>query len=108
NGLDPVVTRALLALVRELAEGGTAIFYSTHLLEQAERLCDRVAIVHQGRLAALGTPEQLRRELAAGGSLEDVFFQVAQGTAADDDAADDADGADGADWADDDRPEGRP
>jgi len=79
NGLDPVVTRTLLELVRELASGGTAVFYSTHLLEQAEKLCDRVAIVHEGRLAALGDPDELRRELAAGGSLEDVFFQVAKG-----------------------------
>ena len=79
NGLDPVVTRTLLALVRELADSGTAIFYSTHLLDQAQRLCDRVAILHHGKLAALGTPDALRQELAAGGSLEDVFFQVAQG-----------------------------
>ena len=79
NGLDPVVTRTLLELVRELASDGTAVFYSTHLLEQAEKLCHRVAIVHEGRLAALGEPDELRRELAAGGSLEDVFFQVAQG-----------------------------
>jgi ABC-2 type transport system ATP-binding protein len=79
NGLDPVVTRTLLELVRELASGGTAVFYSTHLLEQAEKLCDRVAIVHEGRLAALGDPDELRRELAAGGSLEDVFFEVAKG-----------------------------
>jgi len=77
NGLDPVVTRTLLQLVRELAANGTAIFYSTHLLEQAEKLCDRVAILHRGALAAVGTPQQLRHELAADGSLEDVFFQIA-------------------------------
>jgi len=81
NGLDPVVTRTLLAIVRELAADGTAVFYSTHLLDQAERLCDRVAILHQGQLAALGTPDALRQDMAAGGSLEDVFFQVAQGDA---------------------------
>ncbi|MEC8651045.1 MAG: ABC transporter ATP-binding protein [Planctomycetota bacterium] len=78
NGLDPVVTRTLLEMVRELADSGTAVFYSTHLLEQAEKLCDRVAIVHDGRLAALGAPDALRRDLAAGGSLEDVFFQIAR------------------------------
>ncbi|MCA8966833.1 MAG: ABC transporter ATP-binding protein, partial [Planctomycetes bacterium] len=78
NGLDPMVTRTLLALVRELAANGTAIFYSTHLLEQAERLCHRVAILHRGGLAALGTPDELRSQLAPGGSLEDVFFQVAR------------------------------
>lgn len=79
NGLDPVVTRTLLQLVRELATAGTAVFYSTHLLEQAERLCDRVAILHGGKLAALGTPDALRADLAAGGSLEDVFFEIAEG-----------------------------
>ncbi|MFK7743082.1 MAG: ABC transporter ATP-binding protein [Planctomycetota bacterium] len=76
NGLDPVVTRTLLAIVRELAADGTAIFYSTHLLEQAERLCDRVAILHQGQLAALGTPEELLAGFAGSGTLEDVFFQI--------------------------------
>lgn len=82
NGLDPVVTRTLLELVREQAANGTAIFYSTHLLEQAERLCHRVAILHRGRLAASGTPQQLRETLAPGGSLEDVFFQIAGGVTA--------------------------
>jgi ABC-2 type transport system ATP-binding protein len=80
NGLDPMATRALLEMIRELAAGGTAVFYSTHLLEQAEKLCHRVAIVHAGALAALGSPDELRAELGAGGSLEDVFFQVAQPT----------------------------
>jgi ABC-2 type transport system ATP-binding protein len=79
NGLDPVVTRTLLELVRELAAKGTAIFYSTHLLEQAERLCHRVAILHRGTLAALGSPVELRSRIAADASLEDVFFQVASG-----------------------------
>ncbi|MGE3172352.1 MAG: ABC transporter ATP-binding protein [Planctomycetota bacterium] len=77
NGLDPMATRALLALIREIAAAGTAVFYSTHLLEQADRLCHRVGILHRGRLAALGTPAALREQLAPGGSLEDVFFQVA-------------------------------
>jgi len=76
NGLDPVVTRSLLDLVREVAAAGTAVFYSTHLLEQADRLCSRVGILHRGALAALGTPAELRSQLAPGGSLEDVFFQV--------------------------------
>ena len=80
NGLDPVVTRSLLELVREVAAAGTAVFYSTHLLEQADRLCHRVGILHKGELAALGTPQDLRSTLAPGGSLEDVFFQVAAGS----------------------------
>jgi len=82
NGLDPVATRALLDLVREMAAGGAAVFYSTHLLEQADKLCDRVAILHAGKLAALGEPAELRQDLAEGGSLEDVFFEVADGGSA--------------------------
>jgi ABC-2 type transport system ATP-binding protein len=76
NGLDPVVTRTLLDIVREIAASGAAVFYSTHLLDQAERLCHRVGIVHRGRLGALGTPAELRATFAACGSLEDVFFRV--------------------------------
>jgi ABC-2 type transport system ATP-binding protein len=77
NGLDPFATRTLHAMIRELAERGTAVFYSTHLLDQAERLCQRVGILHESRLAALGRIDELRERLAPGGSLEDVFFQVA-------------------------------
>jgi ABC-2 type transport system ATP-binding protein len=79
NGLDPIATRALLDLIRAAAAEGTAVFYSTHLLDQAQRLAHRVAILHGGRLAAVGTPDGLREQLAPGGSLEDVFFQVAGG-----------------------------
>jgi ABC-2 type transport system ATP-binding protein len=77
NGLDPFATRTLHEIVREESVSGTAIFYSTHLLDQAEKLCSRVAILNHGRLAALGTLDELRAELAVGGSLEDVFFAVA-------------------------------
>ena len=77
NGLDPFATRTLHALIRERAESGTAIFFSTHLLDQAERLCHRIGILFKGRLAALGTIDELRHNLREGGSLEDIFFQVA-------------------------------
>ncbi|MFN7670863.1 MAG: ABC transporter ATP-binding protein [Planctomycetota bacterium] len=76
NGLDPVVTRALLDLVREQAAAGRAVFYSTHLLDQAQRLCHRVAILHKGRLMTVGTAEELVARHAPGGTLEDVFFRV--------------------------------
>jgi len=71
NGLDPFATRTLHAMIREAAHLGTALFYSTHLLDQAERLCDRAGILHQGRLAACGPLEQLRDTLAPGGSVGD-------------------------------------
>jgi ABC-2 type transport system ATP-binding protein len=78
NGLDPFATRELHALIRELAASGTAVFFSTHLLDQAERLCHRVGILYKSRLVALGPLEQLRsEELTEGGSLEDLFFRVA-------------------------------
>ncbi|MDQ3367254.1 MAG: ABC transporter ATP-binding protein [Myxococcota bacterium] len=77
NGLDPFATRALHELLIERAAGGKLVFYSTHLLDQAERLCKRVGILFKGKLAALGEIAELRANLSAGGSLEDVFFAVA-------------------------------
>ncbi|MCB9888190.1 MAG: ABC transporter ATP-binding protein [Planctomycetes bacterium] len=76
NGLDPFAMRTLYALIAELAYDGVAVFYSTHLLDQAERVCQRIAILKGARLAAMGTPEQLRGSLAPGASLEDAFFAV--------------------------------
>jgi ABC-2 type transport system ATP-binding protein len=77
SGLDPFATRSLHDLIRQWAEDGVTVFFSTHLLDQAERICHRVGILALGRLAALGPLEDLRRELLPGGSLEDLFFQVA-------------------------------
>lgn len=77
NGLDPFATRTLQEIVREQSEAGTAVFYSTHLLDQAEKLCTRVGILNRGKLAALGSLDELQADLSPGGSLEDVFFAVA-------------------------------
>jgi ABC-2 type transport system ATP-binding protein len=76
-GLDPLVTRTLHGLVRARADAGCMVLFSTHLLDQAERLCDRVGILHRGRLAALGSLADLQDRLAVGGALEEVFFAVA-------------------------------
>ncbi len=81
NGLDPYAARELLALVREQAAAGSTVLFSTHLLEQAERISDRAAILAKGRLVAEGTIGELR-ERAAGGGLEEVFFAVTQPEAA--------------------------
>jgi ABC-2 type transport system ATP-binding protein len=78
-GLDPHGARALKDLLRERAAGGHGVLVSTHLLDVAERLCDRVAIVHRGRLRAMGTMAELRGGSPAA-TLEDVFLQlVAEG-----------------------------
>jgi len=76
NGLDPYATRIFHELIREQSEDGRSVFFSTHLLDQAERLCHRVAIMEKGRIAALGTLDELRSDLASGGTLEELFFRV--------------------------------
>jgi len=79
SGLDPIATRRLNQLLLARKAAGTTILLSSHLLDQVERLCDRVAIVAQGKLAAVGTVAELQTNLHPGGSLEDVFFAVTTG-----------------------------
>jgi ABC-2 type transport system ATP-binding protein len=61
TGLDPQARRAIWALVTGIRERGTTVFLTTHLMEEAERLCDRVAIIEHGRIIEAGTPEELVR-----------------------------------------------
>jgi ABC-2 type transport system ATP-binding protein len=81
NGLDPKGAREMRATIAELAAGGRTIFLSTHLLDAAERLCHRVAIIKAGALEAIGTPGELRARYAAKAdtSLEDLFLRVTEG-----------------------------
>ncbi len=76
NGLDPMASRTLLALLAEQAAAGTAILFSTHLLDQAERLCHRAAIIAHGRLVTAGRIDELREHVSDGGTLEQVFFAL--------------------------------
>jgi len=76
SGLDPFATRTMHGLLREQAAAGTCVFFSTHLLDQAERLCTRVGILARGRLAAVGEMAELRARAAAGSTLEEIFFSV--------------------------------
>jgi ABC-2 type transport system ATP-binding protein len=78
NGLDPHATRTFHQLIRAKAEQGKSVFFSTHLLDQAERLCHRVGILYKGRLRAVGPLDELRAKLAPGGSLEEIFFSVTE------------------------------
>ncbi len=79
NGLDPYATRALVDLVLEKVAQGRTVFFSTHLLEQAEKLCHRVGILFKGRLAAIGTLAELRERFQPAASLEQVFFAATDG-----------------------------
>jgi ABC-2 type transport system ATP-binding protein len=76
NGLDPFATRTLHEIMREKVAGGATVFFSTHLLDQAEKLCSRMAIIHRGRLAAAGTLDELRANLPPDSTLEEVFFAL--------------------------------
>lgn len=79
-GLDPKGARLLKEILRRLCDDGAAVFVSTHILEIAERMCDRFAIVHRGDVIAAGTMPELRGMAAAGaGSLEDVFLELTGG-----------------------------
>ena len=71
-GLDPVSSHELKVLMRELCDKGGAIFFSTHVLEVAEKLCDKVAIIRSGKLICSGTMEEVKGD----GSLEDVFLEL--------------------------------
>ncbi|MDA1082582.1 MAG: ABC transporter ATP-binding protein [Gemmatimonadetes bacterium] len=62
TGLDPQARRAIWDLITGIRERGTTVFLTTHLMEEAERLCDRVAIIEHGRLIELGTPDELVRK----------------------------------------------
>ena len=75
TGLDVLVARALLDVVAELRDHGKCIVFSTHIMREAERLCDRVAIMHHGRILAEGTLDELREEHQQP-DLEELFFQL--------------------------------
>lgn len=71
-GLDPKATFILKEIMHEMCEKGAAVFFSTHVLDVAEKLCNKVAIIKKGKLIASGTME----ELTKGQSLESVFMEV--------------------------------
>ena len=76
-GLDPAGIRLVKDLMRDLAAKGTTVFMSTHTLEIAEDLCDRIGIIHRGRLIALGTTGDLRGTAHLHeGDLEEVFLRL--------------------------------
>jgi ABC-2 type transport system ATP-binding protein len=76
NGLDPRAARDVNDRLAACAASGMTIFMSTHLLDIAQRLCSRVAIIHHGKLAATGTLDEIRAATARDGSLEDLFLDL--------------------------------
>jgi ABC-2 type transport system ATP-binding protein len=77
-GLDPRSVRLLKDVLRRLSAGGTTVFLSTHSLDVAQELAQRIGIVDRGRLIGCGTLEALRRQACSDGSLEDVFLKLTE------------------------------
>ncbi|HRB07648.1 MAG TPA: ABC transporter ATP-binding protein, partial [Niabella sp.] len=86
TGLDPQARRNLWELIKEIKAGGTTVIITTHYMDEAEYLCDRIAIIDSGNIVALATPDQLVDDLVASGferirevkkaNLEDVFIHL--------------------------------
>ena len=75
--LDPQVRRKIWELVRQMAKEGVTVFLTTHYIEEAEALCDRVAILNKGRLAAVDSPAHLRDNFQEA-NLEEVFLKLTE------------------------------
>jgi ABC-2 type transport system ATP-binding protein len=78
RGLDPNVARDIRGFISDLAQQGVTVFLTTHYMEEADRLCDRVAIIDQGKIVALDSPERLKVAYGIGPvtTLEDVFVEL--------------------------------
>jgi ABC-2 type transport system ATP-binding protein len=76
-GLDPVARHAVWDHVRQLRERlGTTILITTHLMDEADELCDRIGVLHAGRLEEMGTPQELKAKIGPDATLDDVFAQI--------------------------------
>jgi len=77
GGLDPKSAKTMKDLLMDIRQRGTTVFMTTHILEIAERMCDRVGIIDHGKLISVGTMDELRKEVQNGsGSLEDIFLEL--------------------------------
>ena len=76
-GLDPIVRRSVLDYLKDRVRQGLTIFFTTHILEEAEYLCNRIAVINQGRIVQIDTPENLKRRF---GSAKAVEFKLLQGS----------------------------
>ena len=75
-GLDPHHARVVKDVLKERSQAGMTVFLSTHQLSVAEEMADRIGIIHQGRLIALGTREELRQQSGSTGALEETFLTL--------------------------------
>lgn len=78
TGLDPKSSFLLKNTMKEYASKNNTVFFSTHILDVAEKLCDRVGIIDNGKLLFVGTYEELKQELKANRSLEELFMEIVE------------------------------
>ncbi len=76
TGLDPKSTYELKKIMKEHAKNGNTVFFSTHILDVAERLCDRIGIINNGHLLFVGTYEEIKQKLQENKSLEELFMEI--------------------------------
>ena len=76
NGLDAKSSRILKEMMKRHVEKGGAVLFSTHIMEIAEKLCDRIAVINKGEIVAMGTIEELRKKAEVEGNLEDIFLKL--------------------------------
>ncbi|MFL0269130.1 ABC transporter ATP-binding protein [Candidatus Clostridium radicumherbarum] len=78
TGLDPRASFTLKEMMREHAESGKTVFFSTHVLEVAEKICDKVAIINKGNVLFCGTLEEMREHFKSNESLENMFLELTE------------------------------
>lgn len=78
TGLDPKSSYDLKEMMRNHTREGNSVFFSTHVLEVAEKLCDRVGIINKGKLVFVGTFEEMKKKFKENGSLEELFLEITE------------------------------
>jgi len=78
TGLDPKSSFDLKEMMKEHAQKGNAVFFSTHVLEVAERLCDRIGIINKGELVFVGTYEEMKEKFKGKKTLEELFLEITE------------------------------
>ena len=78
TGLDPKSTYELKQIMKDITKKNHAVFFSTHILDVAEKLCDKIGIINKGKLLFIGTLDEMRKELKENKSLEELFMEITE------------------------------
>ena len=76
TGLDPQASYTLKKLMKEHSRKGNTVFFSTHVLEVAEKICDKIAIINKGKIIYVGTVQELKENMKNDSSLEESFLEI--------------------------------